>query len=92
MYPELLLRDNGFYNVFYSLHIYNKSEDISETAIDEFIFDDTKVNDNKYHVIKTFNFKKGLIQLMTSDKIKSVKQIKAAIGPKYDNLSRILAI
>ena len=29
---------------------------------------------------------------MTSDKIKSVKQIKAAIGPKYDNLSRILAI
>jgi glycerophosphoryl diester phosphodiesterase len=85
MGPEIILRDNEFYNIFYSLNIYNKSEDINETAIGEFRFEDTKINDNKYYVIKTFNFKKGVIQLITSDKVQSGKQIKGVIGPNHDN-------
>ena len=85
MGPEIILRDNEFYNVFYSLNIYNKSEDINETAIGEFRFEDTKINDNKYYVIKSMNFKKGIIQLITSDKVEKGKQLKGVIGPRQDN-------
>lgn len=87
MGPEIILRDNEFYNIFYSLNIYNKSEDINETAIGEFRFEDTKINDNKYYVIKTFNFKKGLIQLITSHKVQSGTEIRGVIGPNHDNVA-----
>ena len=89
MGPEIILRDNEFYNIHYSLNIYNKSEDINETAIGEFRFEDTKINDNKYYVVKVFNFKKGVIQLITSDKVKFGNELKGVIGPKHDNVAEI---
>ena len=49
---EHILRDNEFYNIHYSTNIYNKSLDINETAIGEFRFEDTKINDMRYYVIK----------------------------------------
>ena len=61
---EHILRDNEFYNIHYSTNIYNKSLDINETAIGEFRFEDTKINDMRYYVIKELNFKNGIIVLL----------------------------
>ena len=87
MGKEIVLRDNEKYNIHYSLNIYNKSEDINETALGEFRYEDTKINDNKYYIIKFINFKRGLIQLITSDIVEKGKQLNGVIGPKYDNVA-----
>ena len=87
MYDEHVLRDNEFYNIHYSNNIYNKSMDINEIAIGEFRYEDTKINDMRYYVIKTFNFEKGIIILITSDKIPEGKIVKGIIGPNYDNVA-----
>ena len=85
MGPEIILRDNQFYNIHYSLNIYNISEDINETAIGEFRYEDTKINDNKYYIVKYIDFKRGSMQLVISHKVEKGKQIKGIIGPKFDN-------
>ena len=87
MGPEIILRDNEKYNIHYSLNIYNKSEDINETAIGEFRYEDTKINDMKYYIIKFIDFKRGLLQLITSHKVEKGKIIKGVIGPKFDNVA-----
>ena len=87
MYDEHVLRDNEFYNIYYSNNIYNKSMDINETANGEFRSEDTKINDMRYYVIKTLNFEKGIIILITSDKIPEGKIVKGIIGPNYDNVA-----
>ena len=89
MGKEIRLRDNEKYNIHYSLNIYNKSEEINETAIGEFRYEDTKINDNKYYIIKLFDFKRGVIQLITSDKVEKGKHLYGVIGPKYDNVAEI---
>ena len=87
MGDEHVLRDNEFYNIHYSTNIYNKSMDIIETAIGEFRFEDTKINDMRYYVIKEINFENGIIILITSDKIPKGKIAKGIIGPNYDNVA-----
>ena len=87
MGDEHVLRDNEFYNIHYSTNIYNKSMDINETAIGEFRFEDTKINDMRYYVIKEINFENGIIILITSDKIPKGKIAKGIIGPNYDNVA-----
>ena len=87
MGPEIILRDNEKYNIHYSLNIYNKSEDINETAIGEFRYEDTKINDMKYYIIKYIDFKRGLLQLITSHKVERGKIIKGVVGPKFDNVA-----
>ena len=59
-----ILRDNEFYNIHYSSNIYKKSKDIYEIAIGEFRYEDTKINDMKYYVVKNLNFEKGIINLL----------------------------
>ena len=87
MGKDIILRDNEKYNIHYSLNIYKKSEDINETEIGEFRYEDTKINDNKYYIIKLIDFKRGLIQLITSDKIEKGKELRGVIGPKHDNVA-----
>ena len=82
-----ILRDNELYNIHYSTNIYNKSMDINETAIGDFRYEDTKINDMRYYVIKNINFEKGIIILITSDKITERKIVKGKIGPNYDNVA-----
>ena len=89
MSNEHILRDNEFYNIHYSSNIYKKSMDINETAIGEFRYEDTKINDMKYYVVKNINFEKGIINLITSDKIAIGKKIKGKIGPNFDNVADI---
>ena len=84
---DIILRDNEYYNIHYSLNIYNKSEDINETAIGEFRYEDTKINDMKYYIIKFIDFKRGLLQLIMSHKVEKGKIIKGIIGPKFDNVA-----
>ena len=87
MGKDIILRDNEKYNIHYSLNIYNKFEDINLTEIGEFRYEDTKINDNKYYIIKFIDFKRGLLQLITSDKVEKGKEIKGVIGPNYDNVA-----
>ena len=87
MYDEHVLRDNEFYNIHYSTNIYEKSVDINETAIGEFRYEDTKINDMRYYVTKKLDFKKGVIELITSDKIPEGKTLKGIVGPNYDNVA-----
>ena len=89
MSNEHILRDNEFYNIHYSSNIYKKSMDINETAIGEFRYEDTKINDMKYYVVKNINIEKGIINLITSDKIAKGKKIKGKIGPNFDNVADI---
>ena len=89
MSNEHILRDNEFYNIHYSSNIYKKSMDINETAIGEFRYEDTKINDMKYYVVKNINFEKGIINLITSDKIPEGKKIRGKIGPNFDNVADI---
>jgi hypothetical protein len=81
MGKEIRLRDNEKYNIHYSLNIYNKSEEINETAIGEFRYEDTKINDNKYYIIKLFDFKRGVIQLITLDKVEKGKYLYGLSAP-----------
>ena len=87
MYNEHVLRDNEFYNIHYSTNIYKKSVDINETAIGEFRYEHTKINDMRYYVLKKLNFDKGLIELITSDKIPEGKILKGIVGPNHDNVA-----
>ena len=87
MYDEHILRDNEFYNIHYSLNIYNKSMDINETAIGEFRYEDTRINDMRYYTLKKMNFEKGLIELITSDKIPKGQIIRGKIGPDHDDVA-----
>ena len=89
MSNEHILRDNEFYNIHYSSNIYKKSMDINETAIGEFRYEDTKINDMKYYVVKNIDIEKGIINLITSDKIAIGKKIKGKIGPNFDNVADI---
>ena len=89
MSNEHILRDNELYNIHYSSNIYKKSMDINETAIGEFRYEDTKINDMKYYVVKNINIEKGIINLITSDKIAIGKKIKGKIGPNFDNVADI---
>ena len=61
--------------------------DLIETAIGEFRFEDTNINDMRYYVIKEINFENGIIILITSDKIPKGKIAKGIIGPNYDNVA-----
>ena len=87
MYNEHVLRDNEFYNIHYSTNIYKRSLDINETAIGEFRYEHTKINDMRYYVLKKLNFDKGFIELITSDKIPEGKILKGIVGPNYDNVA-----
>ena len=87
MNDEHVLRDNEFYNIHYSFNIYNRSLDINETAIGEFRYEDTRINDMRYYTLRKMNFEKGLIELITSDKIPRGQIVKGKIGPDHDDVA-----
>ena len=84
---NITLIDNEIYNIYYSDNIYNISENINEEPIGQFQYIDTNILKELYYEISYFNYKKGIIKLRMSNKIKSGKQIKGIIGPVYDNVA-----
>ena len=87
MGDDIVLKDNEIYNIYYSKNIYQKYKELNVTPIGEFRYEDTKINQNLYYIIKYINFKKGIIQLITSNKVRRNINIKGVIGPKYDNVA-----
>jgi hypothetical protein len=87
MGDDIVLRDNEIYNIYYSKNIYEKYKELNATPIGEFRYEDTKINQNLYYIVKYISFKKGIMQLITSNKVGKNRKIKGVIGPKYDNVA-----
>ena len=87
MGDDIELRDNEIYSIYYSNNIYKKYKDLNMTPIGEFRYEDTKINQNMYYIVKYINFKKGIMQLITSNKARKNIRVKGVIGPKYDNVA-----
>ena len=84
---DVYLKDNEFYNIYYSENIYNVSLDINEEPIGEFQYIDTNILDELYYVIDKFNFNLGLIKLNLSHVLKKGESIYGIIGPEFDNVA-----
>ena len=87
MGDDIVLKDNEIYNIYYSKNIYQKYKDLNATPIGEFRYEDTKINQNLYYIAKYISFKKGIMQLITSNKLGKNRKVKGVIGPKYDNVA-----
>ena len=87
MGDDIVLKDNEIYNIYYSKNIYEKYKELNATPIGEFRYEDTKINQNLYYIVKYISFKKGIMQLITSNKVGKNRKIKGVIGPKYDNVA-----
>ena len=84
---DVYLKDNEFYNIYYSENIYNVSLDINEEPIGEFQYVDTNILDELYYVIDKFNFNSGLLKLNLSHVLKKGESIYGIIGPEFDNVA-----
>lgn len=87
MGDDIVLKDNEIYNIYYSKNIYKKYRDLNSTPIGEFRYEDTKINQNLYYIVKYIDFKRGVLQLITSNKVGKRRKIKGVLGPKYDNVA-----
>ena len=81
------LMDNEIYKIYYTTNIHNISENIIEESIGEIKYIDTNENNKLYYNIENFDFKKGLIQLKTSNIVKKSESIIGEVGPSYDNVA-----
>ena len=84
---DIYLKDNEWYNIYYSENIYNISLDINKEPIGEFQYVDTNILDELYYVIDKFNFNKGILKLNLSQKLKAGEEIFGIVGPDYDNVA-----
>ena len=83
---DIILKDNEWYNIYYSDNIYNVSQDINEDPIGEFIYVDTNILDELYYKINQFSFEKGIINLNLSQKLKRGEEIYGVVGPDFENV------
>lgn len=81
---DIPLKDNEFYNIYYTDNIYNISQDINLEPIGQFQFIDTNLLDELYYVIKKFDFEKGIIQLSISHELEKGEEIMGAVGPSEE--------
>ena len=84
---DIILKDNEIYNIYYSDNIYNISEDINDIPIGEFQYIDTNILEELYYNVVNFNFKKGILRLNISEKLKRGEEIMGIVGPAYDNVA-----
>ena len=84
---DIYLKDNEWYNIYYSENIYNISLDINQEPIGEFQYVDTNILDELYYVIDKFNYNKGILKLNLSQKLKAGEEIFGIVGPDYDNVA-----
>ena len=78
---DIPLKDNEYYNIYYTDNIYNISQDINLEPIGQFQFIDTNLLDELYYVIKKFDFEKGIIQLSISHELEKGEEMMGAVGP-----------
>ena len=84
---DVFLKDNEWYNIYYSENIYNVSEDIHLDPIGEFQYIDTNILDELYYKVNTFNYERGIISLNLSEKLKKGEEAIGIVGPEnYDNV------
>ena len=84
---DIILRDNEWYNIYYSENIYNVFEDINEEPIGEFQYVDTNLLDELYYKINQIDLIHGKISLNLSEILKKGEEITGIIGPHYDKVS-----
>ena len=82
---DIILKDNEWYNIYYSENIYNVSQDINQDPIGEFQYSDTNILDELYYKINEFNYERGIINLNLSQQLKIGEEIYGIVGPEYDN-------
>ena len=83
---DVILRDNEWYNIYYSTNIYQIGEDISPEPIGEFQYIDTNILDELYYKVNSFSFTNGNVNLNLSQILKRGEEINGVIGPEYDNV------
>ena len=82
------LIDNEIYNIYYSENIKHPLKAINENPIGEFKYINTNNNNKLYYILKYLNFKKGIIIIIISNKLKRGEKITGIIGPNYDNVAK----
>ena len=83
---DFLLRDNEWYNIYYSENIYNLSQDIDTNPIGDFQYVDTNILDELYYKVNKFSFDRGIINLNLSKLLKKGEEIYGIVGPDYNNV------
>ena len=81
---DIPLKDNEYYNIYYTDNIYNISQDINLESIGQFQFIDTNLLDELYYIVKKFDFEKGIIQLSISHELEKDEEIMGAVGPSEE--------
>ena len=81
---DIPLKDNEYYNIYYTDNIYNISQDINLEPIGEFQFIDTNILDELYYIVKKFDFENGIIQLSISHELEKDEEIMGAVGPSEE--------
>ena len=83
---DVFLRDNEWYNIYYSTNICKVGEDINPEPIGEFQYIDTNILDELYYKVNSFSFNNGNVNLNLSHILKRGEEINGVIGPEYDNV------
>ena len=78
---DIPLKDNEYYNIYYTDNIYNISQDINLEPIGSFQFIVTNLLDELYYIVKKFDFEQGIIQLSISHELEKGEEILGAVGP-----------
>ena len=86
---DIFLKDNEWYNIYYSENIYNIAEDINEEPIGQFQYVDTNLLDELYYKINKFSFESGTINLNLSHVLKRGEEIYGVVGPEYEDVPEI---
>ena len=84
---DYILKDNEWYNIYYSENIYNLSQDIDRNPIGDFQYVDTNILDELYYKVNKFNFDRGIINLNLSKLLKKGEEICGIVGPDYNNVA-----
>lgn len=84
---DVPLRDNQYYNIYYTDNIYNLFENINHEPIGEFQYVDTNILDDLYYIINKFNFEEGILNLNLSHKLNKGEKISGIVGPAYDDVA-----
>ena len=84
---DYILKDNEWYNIYYSENIYNLSQDIDISPLGDFQYVDTNILDELYYKVNKFSFDRGIINLNLSKILKKGEEIYGVVGPDYNNVA-----
>ena len=85
--PEVKIKDNEIYNIYYSTNIYNLYDNIVDEPIGEFKYLDTIKLDDLYYTVRIFDFENSYLKLNSSVKVDKGKKIIGKVGPSYENVA-----